>query len=136
MPRDHKRLGDLLLEKKLITEDALANGIAEQKKSGQLLGATLIRLGLIPEEALLALLQEQLSLPLVDLRAVVVDEQVLSCIKEDLAKKYLAWANAHTVDKKTGLYGRNASDKTVMNYVEGMMVAAHAEVKCPASPKL
>jgi type IV pilus assembly protein PilB len=90
MARDHKRLGDLLLEKKLITEDALATAIAEQKKSGQLLGATLIKMGLIPEEALLALLQEQLSLPLVDLRAVVVDEQVLSCIKEELAKKYLA----------------------------------------------
>jgi len=90
MARDHKRLGDLLLEKKLISEDALATAIAEQKKSGQLLGATLIKMGLIPEEALLALLQEQLSLPLVDLRAVVVDEQVLSCIKEELAKKYLA----------------------------------------------
>ena len=49
-----------------------------------------------------------------------------------IAKKYLAWANAHTVDKKTGLYGRNASDKTVMNYVEGMMVAAHAEL-CKAT---
>jgi type IV pilus assembly protein PilB len=90
MARDHKRLGELLLEKKLISESALANAIAEQKKSGQLLGATLIKLELITEEALLALLQEQLSLPLVDLRAVVVDEQVLGCIKEDLAKKYLA----------------------------------------------
>jgi type IV pilus assembly protein PilB len=90
MARDHKRLGDLLLEKKLITEEALATGIAEQKKSGQLLGTTLIKMGLIGEDALLALLQEQLALPLVDLRAVVVDEQVLSCIREELAKKYLA----------------------------------------------
>ncbi len=90
MARDHKRLGDLLLEKKLITEETLASAIAEQKKSGQLLGATLIHMGLVPEDALLALLQEQLSLPLVDLRTVVVDEQVLGCIREDLAKKYLA----------------------------------------------
>ena len=90
MARDHKRLGDLLLEKKLITEETLATGIAEQKRSGQLLGTTLIKMGLIAEEALLALLQEQLSLPLVDLRAVVVDEQVLACIREELAKKYLA----------------------------------------------
>jgi type IV pilus assembly protein PilB len=90
MARDHKRLGELLIEKKLISEGSLASAIAEQKKSGQLLGATLIKMGLITEEALLALLQEQLSLPLVDLRAVVVDEQVLACVKEDMAKKYLA----------------------------------------------
>ena len=90
MARDHKRLGDLLLEKKRITEDALATAIAEQKRSGQLLGATLVKMGLVTEEDLLALLQEQLSLPLVDLRVVVVDEQVLSCIREELAKKYLA----------------------------------------------
>jgi type IV pilus assembly protein PilB len=90
MARDHKRLGDLLLEKKLITEEALASAITEQKKSGQLLGATLIKMGLVSEEALLALLQQQLALPLVDLRAVVVDEQVLACIREELAKKYFA----------------------------------------------
>ena len=90
MARDHKRLGDLLLEKKRITEDALATAIAEQKRSGQLLGATLVKMGLVTEEDLLALLQEQLSLPLVDLRVVVVDEQVLACIREELAKKYLA----------------------------------------------
>jgi type IV pilus assembly protein PilB len=90
MARDHKRLGDLLLEKKLITEETLATAITEQKRSGQLIGTTLIKMGLIAEEALLSLLQEQLSLPLVDLRAVVVDEQVLACIREELAKKYLA----------------------------------------------
>jgi len=90
MARDHKRLGDLLLEKKLITPEKLAAGVAEQKKSGQLLGATLIKMGAITEDALLALLQEQLSLPLVDLREAVVDEQTLACIKEELAKKYLA----------------------------------------------
>ncbi|HEY2954912.1 MAG TPA: ATPase, T2SS/T4P/T4SS family [Candidatus Eisenbacteria bacterium] len=90
MARDHKRLGDLLLEKKLITAEKLAEGVAEQKKSGQLLGATLIKMGALAEDALLALLQEQLSLPLVDLREVSVDEQVLAAIKEELAKKYLA----------------------------------------------
>src|SRR5439155_7128592 len=90
MARDHKRLGDLLLEKKRITEDALATAIAEQKRSGQLLGATLVKIGLVTEEDRHAHLQEQISLPLVDLRVVVVDEQVLACIREELAKKYLA----------------------------------------------
>ena len=50
-----------------------------------------------------------------------------------LAKKYLAWANAKTVNKRQGgLYGRSDIDPTVMNYVEGMFVAAHAEL-CAAT---
>jgi uncharacterized protein YyaL (SSP411 family) len=47
-----------------------------------------------------------------------------------LAKKYFAWADAKTV--VNGLYGRSASDGTVMDYVEGMMAAADAEL-CAAT---
>src|SRR5215831_13847783 len=90
MPKEHKRLGDLLLEEKLITPADLQAAVAEQRKTGQLLGATLIQLGLISEEVLLQYLQRQLSLPLVDLNEVVVDEPVLQYVKEDLARKYLA----------------------------------------------
>jgi type IV pilus assembly protein PilB len=90
MARDHKRLGDLLLEEHLITEADLSAAITEQQRSGQLLGATLVKMGLVTEEALLRLLQRQLSLPLADLREVVVDEQVLAYVKEELAKKYCA----------------------------------------------
>lgn len=44
------------------------------------------------------------------------------------AKKYLAWADKRTWNKQAKLYGRNATDGTVMNYVEGMMVAAHTQL--------
>ncbi len=90
MAKDHKRLGDLLLEEQLITPNDLNAAIAEQQRSGQLLGATLVKLGFVSEQTLLRLLQQQLSLPLVDLNEVVVDEQVLACVKEELAKKYVA----------------------------------------------
>jgi len=50
-----------------------------------------------------------------------------------LAKKYLAWANAKTQNpQQLGLYGRSDTDLTVMNYVEGMFVAAHVEL-CKAT---
>jgi hypothetical protein len=46
-----------------------------------------------------------------------------------IAKRYLAWANAKTRNPRQGdLYGRNANDGTVMDYVEGMMIAAHVEL--------
>jgi uncharacterized protein YyaL (SSP411 family) len=46
-----------------------------------------------------------------------------------MAKKYLTWANAKTVNKQQGnLYGRSDTDPTIMNYVEGMVAAAYAEL--------
>jgi len=47
----------------------------------------------------------------------------------NIAKRYIAWADAKTRNPKQGnLYGRNATDGTVMDYVEGMMIGAHAEL--------
>jgi uncharacterized protein YyaL (SSP411 family) len=46
-----------------------------------------------------------------------------------IATKYINWANANTRNPlQDNLYGRSATDKTIMDYVEGMMIAAHAEL--------
>jgi len=90
MAAEHKRLGDLLIESGLIEPEQLETAILEQKRTGQMLGATLVRLGLLEETALLDLLHRQLGLPLVDLELTAPDEQALGKIKEEQAKKYLA----------------------------------------------
>lgn len=47
----------------------------------------------------------------------------------DLATKYLAWADAKTLNaSEGGLYGRSATDGTTMDYVEGMMISAHLQL--------
>ena len=88
MAKEHKRLGDLLLEDNLITPEQLAEAVTEQRRAGQLLGATLMRLGMVTEEALVMCLQRQLGLKLIDLNEVIVDEQALTLVKEEVAKKY------------------------------------------------
>jgi uncharacterized protein YyaL (SSP411 family) len=46
-----------------------------------------------------------------------------------LATKYLTWADAKTRNPQAGdLYGRSATDGTVMDYVEGMMIDAHVQL--------
>jgi len=90
MAKDHKRLGDLLLSEQLISAEQLTAAVAEQRRSGQLLGATLVNMGFITEQDLLDRLQQQLGLKLVDLTQVVIDEAALTHITEDLAKKYAA----------------------------------------------
>jgi len=90
MSSNHKRLGELLLEAKLLEPEHLDAAITEQKKTGQMLGAVLVQMGFLKEAQLMSLLQRQLSLPLVDLETAAVDEQALLKIKEDMARRYLA----------------------------------------------
>ena len=90
MGMPHKRLGELLIEANAITPQDLADAIEEQRRTGDLLGATLVRMGALSEPALMKVLQSQLGLPFVDLATEPADEQALSLIKEDLARKYVA----------------------------------------------
>jgi uncharacterized protein YyaL (SSP411 family) len=51
----------------------------------------------------------------------------------EIAKRYIGWADAHTRVKSQGnLYGRNATDHTVMDYVQGMMISADVQL-CAAT---
>jgi len=90
MTRNHKRLGDLLLESELITPEQLDAAVSEQRRTGQLLGATLVGMGAITEMVLLQHLQQQLGLPLVDLNKAVIDELAIQRVHEEVSRKYLA----------------------------------------------
>ena len=46
--------------------------------------------------------------------------------------KLVAWADTNTVDPATGLYTRNATDGSLLDYVEGMMIGADL-VLCDAT---
>lgn len=58
-----KRLGELLVERRLITREQLDRALAQQQLTKEFLGTTLIRMGLIQPEVLLAMLSEQFQIP-------------------------------------------------------------------------
>ena len=90
MAPELRRLGDMLLEEKLITPEQLQRGVAEQRRTGQLLGAALVQLGILREVDLLRCLERQLGMPLVDVSEIEVDEQAVALVEEAIAQKYLA----------------------------------------------
>ena len=55
-PRKKIRIGDLLVQNKVISEQQLMSALAEQKKTGHKLGNTLVELGFIEEQKLLSLI--------------------------------------------------------------------------------
>ena len=84
------RLGDLLVEKGLITSDQLQLALQEQKKLGRKLGSTLVELGMITEDSILNLLSSQLSIPLIDLTNYSYSEEVVRTLSETVARRYRA----------------------------------------------
>ena len=87
-PRKKIRLGDLLVEKGLITEDQLMQSLAAQKKTGQKLGRTLISSGLVTEDQMLELLSAQLQIPFIDLKQYNYDAETIQIIPETLARRF------------------------------------------------
>lgn len=84
------RLGDLLVEKGLITDEQLQFALGEQKKLGRKLGGTLIELGMIDENSLLNLLSGQLNIPLINLNSSNYRDEVAKLLPETLARRYRA----------------------------------------------
>ena len=62
------RLGDLLVQNNLITDEQLGEALGSQKQSGKKLGRALIDLGMVEEDQLLNLLSQQLDVPFIQLR--------------------------------------------------------------------
>ncbi|MFJ7679123.1 GspE/PulE family protein [Peribacillus sp. NPDC097198] len=88
MAQTRKRLGDLLVEAGLITEDQLQIALEEKSKS-QKLGDVLLQKGYITEQQLIEVLEFQLGIPHVSLYRYPFDSNIFSLISEDMAKRNL-----------------------------------------------
>lgn len=82
------RIGEILVEKQLITEEQLARAVGEHQKSKEFLGQTLIRLGFISEEKLLKILAEQQGITFLNLRDVKFDDEIIKKMPAKFAWHY------------------------------------------------
>lgn len=83
-----KRLGDLLIEAGLLTQESLEKALSVQKKTGERLGRVLINLGYITEEAMIEVLEFQLGVPHVNLSNMMINRDVAAAIPATLAERY------------------------------------------------
>lgn len=86
--RKRIRIGDLLVEKNMISETQLQHALQEQKLTGRKLGATLVELGYVEENALLNLLSAQLEIPFVELKQFRFDRELVQKLPETSARRY------------------------------------------------
>ena len=89
------RLGELLVQQKVITEEQLAAALVEQRRSGRKLGRVLADLSFLPESALHEFLAKHLQVPFVDLKQARVDREAVKLLPEALARRYRALVLQH-----------------------------------------
>jgi len=82
------RLGQMLVNAKLISEDQLKKALASQQKDGGRLGSNLVKMGFIDEDELVSFLSKQYGIPAVNLQEVEIDPAVCKLIPNDVVQKY------------------------------------------------
>jgi MSHA biogenesis protein MshE len=85
-----KRLGDLLVEEGIVSEEQIQQALTSQRSTGQKLGDALIDLGFITEKQMLNFLSQQLGLPLIDLGRAPVDPEAVQLLPEVHARRLRA----------------------------------------------
>jgi MSHA biogenesis protein MshE len=93
-----KRLGDLLVEEGIITEQQVEEALNAQKTTGRKLGAALIELGFLSEHQMLTFLSQQLDIPLIDLSRADVDVEAVQLLPEVHARRLRALVIGRQMD--------------------------------------
>src|SRR5262245_5291398 len=83
-----ERIGDRLVSAGLISADQLEFALKEQKRTGERLGIILRQLNLITEEDLARILAEAAGIEHVAIRNLSIDPEVITALPEALARKF------------------------------------------------
>lgn len=89
-PKKKIRIGDLLVQEDVITEDQLMTALREQKNTGRKLGRTLVEMGYVEEDTLLNILSRQLKVPFVQLRHYQFNNELVKKLPEAMARRFRA----------------------------------------------
>ena len=82
------RLGDILIRQNVIDNSVLEHALELQKGSGRRLGETLVEEKLVTEEQIAGALSDQLGMPLVDIATMQLSPEAVSMIPSNIARKH------------------------------------------------
>jgi type IV pilus assembly protein PilB len=83
-------LGEILVERKTLTEEQLREAMTRQQRTRKRLGEILMELGFASPDAVLDGLSEQLGVPPTRVNSVTVTPEALTYVSEKVARKYTA----------------------------------------------
>jgi MSHA biogenesis protein MshE len=91
MARPEKvRLGEILVQQKLLSEDQLNQALADQKRTGRKLGRVFVENGFVTEEQISGALARQLNIPYINLKFYNINADVVRLLPETAARRFRA----------------------------------------------
>jgi len=81
-------LGDILLQYQIISETDIDAALAEQRRIGCRFGEALVQLGMVTQEDIDWALSNQLNLPYVRLKKVMIDSEATALVPASMARKF------------------------------------------------
>src|SRR5881296_66581 len=82
------KLGEILVRENLISPQHLRQALDYQREHGGRLGYNLVKLGLVSDDTITAILSRQYGIPSVNLELFDIDDSVLRLIPQEVAQKY------------------------------------------------
>lgn len=120
-----KRLGEMLIEGGLLTEEKLKQALVDQKKAGLKLGQYLTRQGIVNEQQIIDLLSQQLNIQKYHPDNFPLDISLAHYIPIEIAQKY----QVAPLKKKGRLLTIAIVDPLDINTLDSIEVLANAEVE-------
>ncbi|WP_159703970.1 GspE/PulE family protein [Massilia sp. 9I] len=91
MARPEKiRLGEVLIQQKLLTEEQLNQALAAQKSTGRKLGRVFVENGFVTEEQISGALARQLNIPYINLKFYNINAELVRLLPETAARRFRA----------------------------------------------
>lgn len=88
LTRKKKRLGDMLIEEGLITQEQLEKALPIQKSAGKKLGEVLVDLGFTTEDLIVDMLCRQFNMERVSLSGITIPEDILNLVNGTILRKH------------------------------------------------
>ena len=91
MARPEKvRLGEILVQQKLLSEDQLGLALQDQKRTGRKLGRVFVESGYVTEEQISGALAKQLDIPYINLKFYNTNPDIVRLLPETQARRFRA----------------------------------------------
>lgn len=132
MPKERKRIGEILVEKGKITEEQLRKALEKQKELGKYLGETLLELGYIREDDLWEALALQKKVPFIKLSRQEIKPEIVRIVPERLARRF----NCLPIEVNGDVLTVAMADPTDVVAIDALRTNTGYEIKpVMASPK-
>ncbi len=132
MNRKRLRLGDVLINGGVITQEQLEKALGLQKGTGRKLGEVLVDEGITTEEAIAKALSSQLGIDMIEVQNVRISEEILKLIPINVLKKNKVLPFEYAKDNPNVLRVAMA-DPMDMNAMDDISIIANLQVEAVAA---